>query len=73
MMDQIPDMVPEDHWGFSGDLISCPRSGEFDRSTGSNLLLSRPIPIQGVVGLTIDWCINNIIYDPTMYLNTEYC
>ena len=20
-MDQIPDMVPGDHWGFSGDLI----------------------------------------------------
>ena len=21
MMDQIPDMAPGDHWGFSGDLI----------------------------------------------------
>ena len=32
-------------------------------------------PCTGLVGLTIDRCINNIIYvsDPTMYLNTEYC
>ena len=36
---------------------SCLRNGEFDRSTGSNPLLSRPISVQGVVGLTIDRCI----------------
>ena len=33
---------------------SCPRRGETDRSTGLNLLLSPPIPIQGVVRLITD-------------------
>ena len=38
---------------------SCPISGEFDRSTGSNPLLSGPIPLLEVVGLTIDRCITS--------------
>ena len=38
---------------------SCPKSGEFDRSTGSNPLLSRPIP---VVGLTIDRFIRGMCF-----------
>ena len=37
---------------------NCPKSVEFDRKyTGSNPLLSQPIPVRGVVGLTIDRCI----------------
>ena len=38
------------------------RGGEFDKSTWSNPLLSPPIPIQRVVGLTIGKCIT-ILHD----------
>ena len=48
-------------WGLLAGMKSCLRGGEFDRWARSNRLLSSPIPIQGVVGLTIDTCITRKI------------
>ena len=47
------------HWGF--DIKSCPKVGnltEVHDVSWSNPLLSLPIPVQEVVGLTADRCIS---------------
>ena len=55
-MDQNPNIVPGDRWGFSGDLIRkvAPEEEKWTEAhAGSYPLLSLPIPVRGVVGLQL--------------------
>ena len=58
MTDQIPDIVPGDHWGFSGDLIwkAVPEVGILTQVLGQVPIIPN-YPRMGVVGVTIDGCI----------------
>ena len=66
MMDEIPDMVPGDRWGFGGDLIwkAVLDVGSLTEVQGQILYYPRT----RVVGFTIDRCINNIICQWSNYV-----
>ena len=54
------------------NIISCPKSGEFDKRTWSNFLLCPTHPLTGgngaqAVGLTIDRCINSTVLRMLIY------